>query len=94
MDLWGQREGWRKWERGTEGEGGRKIGVIGQDVWRPLPHSKPIIPTTECVLSFSVSRILFILFSLPRVALFPRNILIPTFLSVEHCASNAKHKPR
>ena len=93
------RKGEKESGRGERGERGREEGeqeFTGQEfTGKALPHSGPNIPATECALSFLDPRILLILFFLPKAAsFFPLNLLIPTFPSGEHCASNAKGRPR
>lgn len=91
------REVRRKGEKERERRKGRKENrsLQARMCGKVLPHSSPDTPATECALSVLVPRILLILFSLPEVAsFFPLNLLIPTFPSGEHCASNAKCRPR
>lgn len=93
------REGGRKGEEESGGgERGREEGEQGLQARmyvKALPYSSPNIPAIEYAPSVPVPRILFILFSQPQVAPFvPLNLLIPTFPSVGHCASNAEHRPR
>lgn len=85
----GRREERRERERETEKKGReeeqrRQAKTCGE----ALPHSNPNVPQRSCLQDFHTV-------SLPKVAsFFPFSLLIPTSLSGDHCAFNAKHRSR